>query len=427
MCCSAWPGARSTWFREVAQWANASSIPCEFVKCVSAEEVRARLAGGRVFSALLVDAALPSLDRDLVEATQHAACAVIVVDDHRRGREWINLGANALLPPAFSRKDLIDVLAAHSAMIGRSEGNTVSEASTDGSRWHAPLAAVCGPGGTGASTVAMALAQGLGADVRLGGSVILADFALQGEQAMLHDARDVAPGVQELVEAFRAGDPAPDEIRSVAYVVDQRRYALLLGLRRPRAWSSIRPRAFAAALVGLRRCYRAVVADVDADVEGEDEGGSIDVEERHTMARTTIAAADVTFVVGLPGMKGLYSTVRVVSDLLAFGVPAQRVVPVFNRSLRSSRARAEVTSAFTSLLPDWAGPDLNAPLHLPERKVDEALRDGVRLPTALSQPLARTFHDVLQTADDEARRPEALQRVVPGSMGHWDGDDVADG
>lgn len=420
-------GARSTWFREVAQWANASAIPSDFVKCVSAEEVRARLSGGRVFSALLADAGLPVLDRDLVETAQQAGCAVIVVDDHRRGREWMNLGANALLPSSFSRKDLLDVLAAHSVMIGRSDGIVTDTTSADASSWRAPLAAVCGPGGTGASIVAMALSQGLASDVRFSGSVLLADFALHAEQAMLHDARDVAPGVQELVDAFRAGTPRSEEIRSVAYAVHQRQYALLLGLRRPRAWSSIRPRAFGAALDGLRHCYRAVVADVDADVEGESEGGSIDVEERHTMARGAIAAADVTFVVGAPGMKGLYSTVRVVTDLLGFGIPAQRIVPVFNRSLRSGRGRVELTSAFTSLLPGWTGPELRPPLHLPDRRIDEALRDGVRLPPTLSQPLVEAFNDVLRVADDEARRPAALERVVPGSIGHWDSDEVANG
>ena len=65
---------RSDWFREVSQWATTGAIAAEFVKCVSAEEVRARLAGGRQFSALLVDASLPSLDRDLIDTVQAAGC-----------------------------------------------------------------------------------------------------------------------------------------------------------------------------------------------------------------------------------------------------------------------------------------------------------------------------------------------------------------
>ncbi|HEX7168895.1 MAG TPA: hypothetical protein VF230_18095, partial [Acidimicrobiales bacterium] len=66
--------ARSPWFRAVAQWANAASIPVEFVKCMSPVELRAHLASGRAFSALLVDGALPTLDRDLVDAAAEAGC-----------------------------------------------------------------------------------------------------------------------------------------------------------------------------------------------------------------------------------------------------------------------------------------------------------------------------------------------------------------
>ena len=420
-------GARSTWFRDVAQWTNASMIPSEFVKCVSGEEARARLSGTRVFSALLVDAALPALDRDLVELAQNAGCAVIVVDDHRRGRDWVSLGVNALLPTGFTRKELLDVLAAHSVMIGRVEGPPSLDNNDEERSWRAPVAAVCGPGGTGASTAAIALAEGLAADVRFSGSVLLADFALRAEQAMLHDARDIVPGVQELVDACRSGNPTAEEIRSMAFAVTQRRYALLLGLRRSRAWSTLRPRAFAAALDGLRRSYRAIVADVDSDLEGEDESGSIDVEERHTMARTTIAAADVTFVVGVAGMKGLYSAVRVVSDLLLFGVPASRLVPVFNRVPRSGRTRAELSKGFVELLPEWAGPDLHDVVFLPERRVDEVLRDGARLPSSLSEPLVKAFATVVGRVDDQARRPDTPQRVVPGSIGHWAEEEAASG
>src|SRR5205085_12672149 len=60
--------ARAPWFRTVSQWANAASLPVEFLKCLSPEEVRARLASGQPFSALLADAGVPAVDRDLVSA-----------------------------------------------------------------------------------------------------------------------------------------------------------------------------------------------------------------------------------------------------------------------------------------------------------------------------------------------------------------------
>lgn len=80
--------ARAAWFRSVGSWANSGALAAEFVKCLSAEEVGARLASGRPYSALVADGCLPSLDRDLVARAAAAGCAVLVVDDRRVDRDW---------------------------------------------------------------------------------------------------------------------------------------------------------------------------------------------------------------------------------------------------------------------------------------------------------------------------------------------------
>ena len=163
----------------------------------------------------------------------------------------------------------------------------------------------------GRSTAAIALAQALGDDVRQGGLVLLADLCLHAEQAMLHHARDVVPGVQELVEAHRAARRRPTRCarsRSPSPSATTSCFSDSAGLA---FWTALRPRAFEAAFDSLRRAYRVVVCDIDADFEGEDAGGSVDVEERHLMARTAVSHADVMFVVGLPTMKGLHALVRV--------------------------------------------------------------------------------------------------------------------
>ena len=66
---------RAPWFSEVARWATAGSAPVDFVKCVSAEEVHARLASGRRVSALLADADIPP-DQVLRIATASNALAL---------------------------------------------------------------------------------------------------------------------------------------------------------------------------------------------------------------------------------------------------------------------------------------------------------------------------------------------------------------
>lgn len=420
---------RAEWSRLVGRWSTSSAIPAELQRCVSVEELRARLRSGRTYSAALLDGALPSVDRDLVAAVREAGCAVVVVDDAGARHDWVAFGAAVVLRTDLSREVLLDALATHAELVGRGATSPLTEAGAglEVPAWRGAVAAVCGPGGTGASTVAAALAQGLGHDPGTAGDVVLADLALHAEQAMLHDVRDVVPGIQELVELHRSRRPGPEEVRALTFAVVERRYSLLLGLRRARYWSTVRASSFEAALASLRSTFGVVVCDVTADLEGEDDAGSADVEERNRFARTAVAAADVTFVVGRPGVKGLHALVRVLADLASAGVPAERVVPVLNAAPRAPRARAELARALAAL----AGPGLGAgamasPVFLPVRKVEEALRDAVRLPAPLPATLAGAFRAVVDrvgVVDPAAATAPAFTRVVPGSIGSWPHDD----
>lgn len=417
--------ARAGWFRAVGSWANSGALPAEFVKCLSAEEVGARLASGRPFSALVADGCLPSVDRDLVARATASGCAVFVVHDRRVARDWPALGVARVLGPDFGRDDLLHALSAHARLVQRSSARAdevVGRTSSGG--WRGTVVAVTGPGGTGASTAAMALAQALGDDVRQAGMVLLADLRLHAELAMLHDVGDVGPGVQELAEAHRAGLPSADEVRSLVVSPDGRPYSLLLGLRRARYWPALRPQAFSAAFESLERAYRVVVCDVDADVEGEEDGGSLDVEERNIMSRTALGRAQAVFVVGAPSLKGLHALVRVVEGLLTFGVAPDRIIPVLNRSTRSGRARAALTAAMAELVAPLLPlsvdgvTGLAGPLFLPERRLEESLRDGARLPAALASPLAGALRAVAERARP-ADEPTLPEPVRPGSLGHY--------
>lgn len=426
--------ARADWFRRVGQWSTSAVIPAEFVRCVSVEELRARLGSGRPFSALLLDGDLPVLDRDLVATARSAGCAVLVVGDGG-GRDAEGIGAAGALAPDFTRDDLIEALAAHARMVGDASIEEVAS-SAEQTPPAGRLVAVTGPGGTGASSAAIALAQGLARNeatprsARRPGAkrapapsatVLLADLCRVADQAMLHDARVLVPGIQELVEAHRAAEPPRQTLVDQTFDVPARGYRLLLGLRRPRHWVAIRPRALEATLDSLQRLADIVVADVEPDVEGEAETGSVDVEERNQLSRAAMARADVLVLVGDPSMKGLYALVRQVSELLAFGVPVQRMLPVLNRSSRNPRVRAELAASFVDLLAATAGTaagTLPAPTHLPKRRVDEALRDGVALPGPLPQTLARAATAVLERTGRLAPGLSAdLPRpVTPGSL-----------
>lgn len=415
--------ARSAWFDAVSQWSNSAALAAEFVKCVSAEEVRARLASGRAHSALLIDAGVPALDRDLVHAATSAGTPVILVRGPRQpSGQTSELGAATDLPPDFGRDQLLDVLSAHCKPV--SSGDRLPPALSDASSplWLSDMVTVCGPGGTGASTVAIAVAQGMAADARYGGRVVLADLARRADQAMLHDATDLGPGVQELVEAHRLSTPDASEVRAMTFEVQGRGYQLLLGLRRAEAWSTLRPRAVDAALFGLRRSFQMVVADVEGDFEGEADGGSAEVEERNHAARSAALRSTVVIAVGAPGMKGVHSLARLILSLTAAGVQRERILPVVNRAPRSPRARAEISrtlAALTEGLAPGRTQTVASPLPLPERKIEDILRDGSALPSALVDPLSRAVNALSERLADLPPAEPVPARVAPGSLGSW--------
>ena len=226
------------------------------------------------------------------------------------------------------------------------------------------------------------------------------------------------------MESPRAGAPSPDEIRSLTFDIVTRRYRLLLGLRRHRDWTALRPRALRAALDGLRQAFTLVVADIDDDLDGEAETGSADVEDRNLLARTAVDVADVVVVVGTGGPKGVHSLLRVVRDCLAAGVSADRLVPVVNRTPKRGPGRAETATAIAELLvASHPGEQILSPLFLPERRnLDDLVRDGSLLPTPLVEPVTtavRARLDAVASPVPLATAGEAVP-VELGSLGVWD-------
>ena len=415
---------RVGWFSDVAQWSMSASIPIDFVKCVTPAEVRARLLGGRPFSALLVSGDSTGFDRDLVAAARAAGAATIVVGATAT-RDWDELGVAAVLPAALDRADLVAALRHHATPLAELEPidpEPLGRPAASSSGWCGRLVAVTGTGGAGASITAMAVAQALGSEASNRSLVVLVDFALRADQAMYHDALDVVPGVQELVEAHRSARLPSDEIRALAFDVVDRAYHLLLGLRNQRDWTALRPAALHAALEGLLHSYRLVVADVDCDVEGERETGSLDIEDRNVMARSVLGRADVVVVVAVASTGGLFGLTRSVRSLVDFGVDPSVIVPVFNHAPRARRRRAEFTSALAALLAEDPMEGLANPVFVPERPdVEPAVRDGRSLPSALTRSLQPEIDRRLAMTRDVDRPETQPVPIAPGTVGSWTG------
>lgn len=418
---------RAPWFTAVSRWATVGSIPVEFVKCVSVDELRARIDTGRSWSAALLDARLPAVDRDLLATLEEAGIAAIIVGSPTDHRDWTALGAPARLPDGFDRTGFVEVLTGHGRLISsvteRFEEPLVEPRIMG---WLAPSIAVVGRSGSGASTVAISVAQHLSRDPRYAGDVVLADLARRAHQAVLHDARDVVPGIQEIIDLHRTGDPAASELSPLVFDVPSRGYRLVLGLRHSRDWVTIRPRALAASLESLRRMSRALVVDTDPDLEGEAETGSFDIEDRHLLGRAVATTADLVVLVALPTLTGLHVLSQQVDELRHHGIDGEQLLIVLNRAPRSARARAELTRVVTDLTGNRQAADPHlGPVFVPERRnVDGLHRDVAIMPAALTEPVGTAVLEALaRRSDAEARltsapEPEPVP-ITPGSLGSW--------
>jgi hypothetical protein len=209
----------------------------------------------------------------------------------------------------------------------------------------------------------------------------------------------------------------------MVFDVEERGYHLLLGMRRRRGWSSLRPRALDAALDSLLAAYPIVVGDIDPDVDGHHECGSFEVEDRNAIARAVLARARATVVVGTATTGGLHSLAQALRDVLEHGVDPLRLVTVVNHAPRAPRERAAIARALP-LLAAYGSTDVRvgAPLFvLTRRAVEDAVRAGRPLPAPLVGPITKAVGTVLDTRElafdqfgDE--RPEP---VAPGSLGRW--------
>jgi hypothetical protein len=208
----------------------------------------------------------------------------------------------------------------------------------------------------------------------------------------------------------------------MVFDVEERGYHLLLGMRRRRGWSALRPRAVDAAITSLLGAYAAVVADVTADFDGHHECGSFEVEERNALARHALRRASVAVVVGGASLGALHGLAEVLRDVCEQGFDPASIVTVVNDAPRSPRERAELTRALTGLptLVAASGGKLPSPVFVGGRKaVEEAVRGGVALPSALVDPVARAALARLTTVRAMQGDPGEPVPIKPGSLGRW--------
>jgi MinD-like ATPase involved in chromosome partitioning or flagellar assembly len=402
---------RSTWLAELTRWSGSGVIGTELIRCVSTDEVRARLTSLQQFSAVMFDEHSLGLDRDLLATCTDAACASIVVTSGLPRRDWISLGADRIIDSSFGSDELLSTLRAVATPIEQCDKVSAIAGSAPNAAPVAPLIAVTGGGGTGRSTVAIALAQALP------GSALL-DGALDASLALMIGGIDIVPALQELVEAHRTGVPTADEVRTILATCDRHGFDLLPGLRRHRDWTTLRPRAVEASVRSLRQAYPVVIADIDADIEGESDTGSFDIADRNSLARIIAGTADAIVVTGRSDLSGLSRLVSTVATLIDFGIEPGCITPVVLRPTRSILSPAEIRRSVSNLLERVVGDLVIAATTVVElpRDLDTIVLDGAPMPAPFVEQLRRLLPTRLEHASSTPD-PIGPVPIVSGELG----------
>jgi Mrp family chromosome partitioning ATPase len=417
--------ARDQWASDLTRWATSGAAPIEFVQCLTVDEALVVLGTGRRVSALLVTARGPGADRELIDAAATHDVPTIVVADPTVHRDWDALGVAAVVDHDGDPRTLVEALAATTSPVDRTRRQARTRLHRSPGARRGRLLAVMGTGGSGSSTIAMAVAQALAAVE--GSDVVLADGARRGDVAMYHHVGDVVPGLPELVDAHRRDRIDPAAVRDLTHPVASRGYSVLLGCRRASDWVTLRRRSVDAALDALQRSFEHVVLDVDADLDGHRSTGSADVEDRHAVTLAAVERSDLVLVSGRSDLHGVHGLARLLDDVLDAGVPPERVLPVVVGTSRASVANARLATDLAELSSRSLDPGarVQPPVLVRRHRDLDGVHDRVApLPTSICRPFATRVPRLVDQlgARSAAAAPE---RVRPGELG-IDLDDAAD-
>lgn len=271
--------SRSAWATRCARWSADARIPFGLARCVTLTAVFDLLSSVR---AVLVDTA--ALTPELLAAADSQDVPVIAIGT-------FSSDTAAHLHDTFRVEELLQVL------ITLAPAREPAVAEQDPSGVSRVVIAVTGPGGTGTSTVAAMLAQGLTGDFS---SVLLADLCRHASQAVLHDVHTPVDG---LIEMAHAPDTA-DTFLPVTPIVS-RGYQLLTGMRQPLQWVSLGEQHVAQAVRLLTAGEGVVVCDIDPDTETEHDTGSVGVGDRHRLTTATLGLAQLVVLVCDPSLMGV--------------------------------------------------------------------------------------------------------------------------
>ncbi len=403
---------RAAWIARLMQWQSAGVLPFDVTQCLSVQEVQIRQRQHVGQACIIVDSGLPFLERDLIASARNTGTAVVLIgeppDADNTARPPSPRDATYSLSSQFTLDDVIEM---HRSL---SQLTVAPIADTTSIQRPSLVISVCGSGGTGTSLFAAMIAQGVVALSATPVATLLADFALNAEQGMLHDVTEMIPCADDVIDAVRKRTCSADELRSSSFYIASRGYRLLLGSRPKKRWAEPSVDECGRVLLALRNTFDVIVCDITADFAREATTGSADLEERNARNIAGVVGADLIVVTSHADAKGVHATSEILDDLHSLGVSAQRIVVLFTRTPKSGSTKSELTKALSSLA---SFPLTNPPLFSPTIPAESAIRDGLPFPSSPCVSLARALR--LMAIDHAGIDVERVLPIAGTSRRFW--------
>ncbi len=289
--------------------------------------------------AVLVDASLPWVDRDLVTTLRRAGTETVAIGASARPLEQI--GIHCL--PADASPEAVSALV-FGLDIGPSTVGTTVPADRVGASDAGRLVAVWGAGGApGRSTVAIHLAIEAAS---AGRRTIVIDGDVWSASIAQSLQLEEAPSITQAARLAADGWPAP-----ITGCVQEgpENVAVLVGLARAELWPEVREESWRAVLAAAVLEYDVVVVDLAAPIEEDEELAFDRVPFRRNLATTVVLerADEIVMVVGSDPI-GLRRAVMAHQSLVARTPAVSDVKVILNRAPRSGRRLQDCSRAVSA-------------------------------------------------------------------------------
>jgi hypothetical protein len=357
----------------------------EFLRCLSATEVRAVLGAGRPVTVLLLDSAV--VDRDLIAEAHRFGVPTVLVHSTGPPLDWADLGCVATLHEPVGPTEVMELIEAIEAQPpSPAPLMRARSVDLDGPLDPAVLIAVTGTGGCGVTTVAMLIAEAFArrpADRPTHGhDTVLVDATDTDGVALYHDLDPASGGIRELIEMHRRDRVDPAEVRALTQRVGNRPYGVIVGDPLGSAVSTSSTTA-AAVLDGLGRTFATVVVDAGTLSPASPSGSS-------SIGALAVSCAQAVVVVGRSGLHGVHRLVECADHVTLLRGPGARFTTVCAAAPRSPAERRAVVAELEI--------DRRSVVFIPTiNRLERVHRDVARLPGSIAESIARPVRSLVET------------------------------